>query len=571
MKKKLLSLLLAISLIAGLFPAVTAGAETTATTAPTTEATTASTTAPTTVATTAPTTAPTTVATTAPTTAATTAPTTAPTTAATTAPTTAPTTLATTAPTNASAFSVSVKLCETGASNSHLAVLTASKGGKPVYATTNGSGSPTLITGDTVPTDNYVKFEYPENDLPTITLMNAKLRASGNVLDLSSFDISVKIVIAGSSSIESTTKCGIFRESYGDIIILGPKKLTINCYSSAIAFEGYDYGNSLALKNVTLKATTMANTAGRAIQIPSGNLTVDESTVDIVNHAGIAVYLSRGSAADSAGRGNAAISNSVFSATSQNTALQLDGDLTITSSNAQFSSEARAVYCNGNLTASSSTLVITGSSNAFETVDVGGEFTLRTTNAEIISTSYAIFSGTTVPRLIGEYSAVAGLNRDSVAPYDEVLASAYQYFYAESLEQPDDPTLSTEAETEPTEEFADPSLSSPTEPTDEPVEMPVITVATVPTPTIPTDSSDGNNSTLFWILAILMVLGAGGAATMAILMFRRNAEEAFEEDFEESEEITEEDIEDIEETPKKFSLKNFKKLFTKTVDEDTDA
>ena len=183
MKIKILSLLLAISLIAGLLPVATVGAETTATTAPTTAATTVPTATP---ATTAPTTKP--AATTAATTKATT-----PTPAGTVTPPTT-TSPSTTAPTvtdpTSSEVSISVKLCETSVAQDFLAVLTVSKGGAPVYATTKDSGVPTLVTNGSVPTNNYVKFEYPQNGLPTITLMNAKLRSSGNVLDLSSFDMS---------------------------------------------------------------------------------------------------------------------------------------------------------------------------------------------------------------------------------------------------------------------------------------------------------------------------------------------------------------------------------------------
>jgi len=564
MKIKILSLLLAISLIAGLLPVATVGAETTATTAPTTAATTVPTATP---ATTAPTTKP--AATTAATTKATT-----PTPAGTVTPPTT-TSPSTTAPTvtdpTSSEVSISVKLCETSVAQDFLAVLTVSKGGAPVYATTKDSGVPTLVTNGSVPTNNYVKFEYPQNGLPTITLMNAKLRSSGNVLDLSSFDIAVNIVIAGNSTIESTGKCGIFRASYGDITILGPKKLTMNCSSSAIAFSGDPYANSLALKGLTLKASTFSDTAGRTFHIPAGNLTIDGCNIDLVNRVGNAVYLGQGNVSDAKGRGNATISKSVFSANSKNTALQIDGNMTVVSSNTQLSSDTRALFCVGDLTLNDSTMVMTGHSNTVETVNVGGEFTLRASNAEIIGTRFVIFSDTTHPRTIGEHSVVAGISRDSAAPYNEALASAYQYYYAESLEQPTDPTMPSGTETDPTgtettdptDYSTDPTFAPPAEPTGDPISPPEITLPTLPTPTISTNSTSGRSGAMFWILTVLMILCACGAAATAIMMFRRSAMEAYEDELEEESEET--PVEEAEDETKKFSWEKFKKFSCATL------
>jgi len=416
-------------------------------------------------------------------------------------------------------------------------VLTATKGGAPVYAITNEDGIPIPVADGSVPTDNYVKFEYPQDDLPTITLMNANLRSSGNILDLSSFDIAVKIMVIGDSTIESTAKCGITRASYGDITILGPAKLTLNCYSSAIAFDGNNCANSLTLKELTLKATTTANVAGRALQIPAGNLTIDGCTVDLINRAGIAVYLGQGNVADAKSRGNATISNSVVTVNSKNAALQLDGNLTVTGSNVQLASDARTVYCAGNLYASDSTLVLTGRSNTLETVSVSGEFTLRASNAEIIGTRCAIFNATTLPKLIGEYTVVAGTDRASATTYDEALAATYQYFFAESVVRPTDlPTIPTGTETDPTEFSTEPTVAPSVEPTVAPTEAPEDTAATtLPAPTAPVNNPSGGNSVLFWILAVVMILGACGAATMAILMLRKSAREDMDEETEENE------------------------------------
>lgn len=584
MKTKLLSLLLAASLIAGLLPVMTAGAETTSTGAPSSAPTTAATSAPTTAATAKPTVAPTTKPTVAPTTKPAAAPSTAkPTAAATTAPTTSPT--GATDPTG-SGVSISLKLCETGTAQGYLAELTVTKGGAPVYATTRDSGVPTLVTGGSVPSNNYVKFEYPQNGLPTITLMNAKLRSAGNVLDLSSFDIAVNIVVAGNSSIESTGKCGIYRASYGDITILGPKKLTMNCSSSAIAFAGGSYANSLALKGLTLKATTLTDTAGRTLHIPAGNLTVDSSSIDLVSRMGNAVYLGQGNVSDAKGRGNATISRSVFSANSKNTAAQIDGNTVIVDSNVQFSSDTRALYCVGDLSLTGSTLVLTGRSNAVETVNVNGEFTLRTSDAEIIGTRFAIFGVTTLPRTIGEYTVLGGISRDSAVTYNEALAGAYQYYYAECLEQPTEPTAPTGTETDPTgtdatDASTEPTVFHPAEPTGEPTTAtPGATLPTLPTPTTPVNSTSGKSRVLFWVLAALMVLVGCGAAAMAIIMFRRAAEEESEDEKNEDTEqcATEEPLEnisketqsEIDEKPKKFSREKLKKFLNKIIDEDID-
>ena len=559
MKTKLLSLLIAISFMVGLLPVAIASAETTATSAPT---------------------------------------------PATTAPTTP----------DPNSISLSVKLCENSSTLNYAVTLTATKGGKAVYATTNDSGTPFLVTGDSVPKNKYVKFEYPQNGLPTITLMNARLRSTGNVLDLSSFDAPVKIVIAGDSTIESTTNNGIYRTSYGDIIISGPKKLTMNCYNSAINFSGAAYTNSLTLKDLKLKATAYANTTGHTIQIPAGNLTVDNSNIELNNRAGLCVYLGQGSVI---GLGSATFSNSVFSATSQNTAFRLDGNLAITNSNVQFSSDKQALTCGSNLSLYKSTLFMTGNSNAKETVDVAGNFTLRMSNAEIIGTKFAIFSETTLPRTLGEYTVLAGISKETTTAFIDELASAYQYYYAESLEQPTEPTEPTVSETVPTETApsetapictdptctdptcteptysapmcTDPTCTDPTcteftefteatlpPPTETEATEPTNTLATLPTPTPPTSSTVKKSAVTFWILTALMVLGAGGAATMAVIMFRRAAEED-EEDERDEENIpqeipentdAEESEEDVDEKPKKFSLMGFKKFFTKDRKED---
>lgn len=413
-------------------------------------------------------------------------------------------------------------------------MLTATKGGAPVYAVTNEAGIPIPVTDGSIPTDNYVKFEYPQNDLPTITLRNAELRSSGNVLDLSSFDISVKIMVVGDSTFASTTKCGITRASYGDITILGPNMLTLDCYSSAIAFEGDSYANSLILKELTLKATTSANAAGRVLQIPAGNLTVDGCSLELINRAGMAVFLGQGNVADARSRGNVTISNSVITVNSKNTALQLDGNMTVTGSNMQLASDARTLYCGGNLTADNSTLFLEGRSNTLETVSVGGEFTLRASNAELSGTRCAIFNAATTPKLIGEYTIVAGMDRASATTYDESLLGTYQYFFAESVVLPTDlPTAP--AGTDPTEFFTEATAAPTIAPTAAPTEAPENTaVPTLAVPTVPVSNQSGGNSVLFWVLAIVMILGAGGAATMAILMLRKNADAELDEEDEET-------------------------------------
>lgn len=552
MKIKLLSLLLAISFIVGLLPVAMVSAETTATTPTVTSPT------------------------------------------ATTSPTDA------TSP-NFDLVSLSVKLCENNTTQDYSVVLTATKGGKPVYATTNDSGTPALVTGSAVPNNRYVKFEYPQNGLPTITFMNAKLRSSGNALDLSFFDAPVKIVIAGDSIIESTSKNGIYRASYGDITIVGPKKLTMNCYNSAIAFTGDPYANSLTLQNLKLKATAYANTDGHTLQIPAGNFTVDSCNVELINRAGVCVYLGHGNVS---GYGSAMISKSVFSANSQNTAFKLSGNLSIYDSNAEFSSDTQALLCGRNLSLNSSTLYMTGRSNVKETVDVRGDFTLRNSNAEIIGTRFAIFSSTTLPRTLGEYTTAAGITKDATATFNEDFASAYQYYYAESLEQATEPTAPTVSATDPTETDStgteptgteptysapictdptctDPTCTVPTEtefteatlppPTETESTEPTTTLATLPTPTRPVNSTAKKSGTMFWILAALMVIGACSAATMAVMMFRRSAEEDYEDELDE---ISEENAnieyeEDIDENPKKFSIEKLKMFFVKKPKEDT--
>lgn len=545
MKTKLLSLLLTITLMVGLLPVTMVSAETTATTAPTTKAITPATTAPT--------------------------------------DATNP---------NFDTVSLSVKLCENTATEDYAVTLTATKGGKAVYATTSDSGTPILVTGSTAPKNKYIKFEYPQNGLPTITFMNARLRSTGNALDLSAFDAPVKIVIAGDSTIESTGKNGIYRESYGDITIVGPQKLTMNCYNSAIAFGADPYANSLTLKDLKLKATAYANVDGHTLQIPAGNLTIDKCNIELVNRAGVCVYLGFGSIS---GYGNATISGSVFSATSQNTAVKLAGNLSILDSNAQFSSDTQALLCGRNLSANGSTLYMIGRSQTKETVDVRGDFTLHTSNAEITGTRFAIFSSTTLPRTFGECTVIAGITKETTSSFSESLVSAYQYYYAENLEQSTEPTTPTASETTPT--GTDPTGTAPTgtaptetepaylftEPTAEPTETPTTsatsaasTYPTLSSPTPPVNNTAKKSGIIFWLLAALMVLGACGAAVSAIMMFRRSAEEDAEDELDEdykeipTEEVEEETKESLWEKIKKFFVrKREDNIFEEDVSEET--
>ena len=231
--------------------------------------------------------------TTAPTGTTATTPSTKPTTAPTTTPATTPTVKPTTAPTvtpnfPASDISISVKLCETSTAQNYLAVLTVKKGGPAVYATTDTAGVPTLVTDGTIPNNNYIKFVYPNGDIPTITLKGAYLKATGEVLILSDFDIAVKIVVEADSKIESTFKQGIIRKSHGDLTITGSGKLTLNCYSSAVSFGGDSCPNSLILKGTTLDATT-TNASAAVFHIPAGNLVSDQCTLKLNGKTGLGI------------------------------------------------------------------------------------------------------------------------------------------------------------------------------------------------------------------------------------------------------------------------------------------
>ena len=416
-----------------------------------------------------------------------------------------------------SAVSISVKLCETSTNQSYLSVLTATKGGSAVYATTNEYGIPVTVTGKTIPTNNYVKFEYPKNDIPTITFKGAYLRSYGNILDLSSFDIAVKIIIETDSKIESTAKSGILRESYGDITILGPGKLTMSCYSSAIAFEGERYPNSLLLKGLTLEASTSADVSARVFQIPAGNLTADQCTLTLTNQAGVAVFAGQGNVTDSATRGNITVMNSKIAVTSKNTAFQAAGDVSVIGSSVQLTSDARTISCSGNLTVDNATLALTGKSNTLETADVAGEFTIRGSIVELTGVKCPVFNSVTRPELIGEFTVVAGSDRTATTPYNAANAGSYQYFYAVPVG-----VLPTDPTTAPTTLPDDPNAPT-TEPTAAPTAAPTTGPTGTAAATIPTvqSDSDSGNSTLFWILAVVMVLGACGAATLAILMLRK--------------------------------------------------
>ena len=560
MKRRILSLMLTLGLLVGLLPVMMAAAEPTASTKPT-ETTTKATVAtkPTTKPTVAPTTKPTTAPTTEPTTAPTTKPTTAPTTKPTTPPTTKPTapttvpTLPATVPTQpvkppAGAVSVSVKLCETEAVNRYAATLTAYKGGPAVYAITDAAGWPVPVTDGTVPGDHYIKLEYAKDDIPTITLKGAYLRAYGEAVELSGFDIAVKIVVETDSCIESAAKRGILRKAHGDLIITGSGKLTMRCYSSIISFDGEYNANSLSLLGITMDAYT-EKSSGRVFHIPAGNLVIDRCTLNLTNQNGIVAFVEQGSVADASTRGNVTITNSTVKAFGKRTAFEISRNVVISNSAVQIKSEERALSVGGNCTVDNMTqLVLENDSSTLHAVSVAGRFALDNSIMEIIAAKRSVLTNTTKLTLISNMEVLAGSDKHTLTDYVADYDGEYHYLIAAPVG-----TLTTEPSTEPTVPDTDPTseptiapsevpTTAPTTvPTSEPTAVPTTEATwnypaeTLPTVSIQSESESSGNSMLLWILAGVMVLGACSAAAVAIMMIRNTRREEQNEQTEEKE------------------------------------
>ena len=451
------------------------------------------------------------------------APSTKPTTAPTTKPATTPTVTPTTAPTVAPSFpasdiSVSIKLCETSTAQNYLAVLTVKKGGPAVYATTDAAGVPTLVTDGTIPSNNYIKFVYPNGDIPTVTLKGAYLKATGEVLSLSDFDIAVKIVVETDSNIESTFKQGIVRKSHGDLTITGSGKLTLNCYSSAVFFGGDSCPNSLVLKGTTLDATT-TNASAAIFHIPAGNLVSDQCTLKLNGKTGLGIFAAKGKVADAHARGNIILTNSKVTVYGKTTGMQADNNISVIGSTVQVTGDARALSAGGDLTVDNATFVLTGNSSTLSVADVSGRFTIRGSIAEFVGANCPVFSASTKPVLIGNFNTLAGIDKGSATPYTETLADSYRYFYAVPVgELPTEPT--TEPTTAPT---GDPTTEPESAPTTAPTAATVgpTVPAAPPSPTIRQDNDSGGSRVLLWVLAVIMLLGACGTATVAVLMIQK--------------------------------------------------
>ena len=422
---------------------------------------------------------------------------------------------------------VSVNLCETAEQAKFLLTLTAYEGAPAVYAITDTSGTVIPVIDGTVPTDKYIKFEYPKGGIPTLTLKNAYLRSYGEVVDLTGFDLDAKLVVEGESKIESTSKRGIWRMCHGDLTIEGPGKLILNCFSTAISFEGDTNHGSLFLSNVTLDATTYLS-VDRVLSIPAGNLTISSNSKVTLNHQnGIGIFTNQGQVHDAAGRGQLTVADSRLTVTGGNIAVLTGNAVTISNSVVQITGDKRALYTNNDLTVSGSTLVLVGKSNDLETLDVAKSFTIENSTVEVTSGKAPIFSATTKPVFVGNFNVLAGPSRNEVAAYSEAAIGSYRYLMA--VPSTPDPT---EPSTVPTTAPTDPSTAtSSTAPTTNPTAAPTSTPTSAPTSaptTTPTNAptqaarpSGGGTNPLLWILVILLLVGAGAAAIAAVIILKK--------------------------------------------------
>ncbi len=156
-------------------------------------------------------------------------------------------------------------------------------GNKPVIATT-------------VPTDNYIKYEYA-NGVVTVTLKNINYKRVGdakhfikltNVTGASNaFDVVIKL--EGDNKIEATgvdygaNYANIHLEQQGNLTITGTGSLTANVsLKSPLAFIQSINESDLLIKDTSITAVVSQNNesiiAGIAV---NGNVTIDNSTVDI--------------------------------------------------------------------------------------------------------------------------------------------------------------------------------------------------------------------------------------------------------------------------------------------------
>ena len=277
--------------------------------------------------------------------------------------------------------------------------VTAKEGGDPVYYK-NVSYEGYTSTGEPNGTgwefaagsasDWNIKFEYPEGDVPTLTLKDARLvqigengsvlykknvnadtgeatyKSTGNLTAIYPKKyavIDLKVVLQGENQIKTNGGILISYESVQDyftsVTIVGENGGSLTGTGGAGPGIRCTQGAPLTIENATINLAPVANSSKVNVPIytDGGDLTIKNSTVTAANTKEAGIYTAKTN-----GAGNIAIENATVNASATYTgAISASGTLTVTDSTINGeSSNAPVLYGDGGVTVNSGNLTLNG-------------------------------------------------------------------------------------------------------------------------------------------------------------------------------------------------------------------
>lgn len=393
-------------------------------------------------------------------------------------------------------------------------------GETPKYYLTNDKGHVLTAGADA---ENYnVKVEYPEAGKAAVYLKNAYLNNNQvtvlffgrvgytNMADITGYPMT--LVVEADSKIEAPHRDAelsyvgyacIGAGNSDTITITGPGKLTAVAQSNHVISFG---GKDLTIKDANLSLTSeMPLSWGtRHAIFGSGNLTIDNSTIEMTASAGVGIMLSN--------------SHSGVAGDPRNITIKNGSKITATNLNTNHGT----LSCKGELTIDSSAVELTSKAKSF----------------------------TPKPTLIG-VGALGGTKPSNAKPYNEKKASSYTYFKCgtdiEVVTEPvteatqattpvtEATTPATEA-TKPATQATKPATQASTPATQ--ATKPAGTQATTPANTTGTNDGEdegGSNVILFVVLGILVAAAVAGAVIFVVLKKKNDDEVEEGEEAEETE------------------------------------
>ena len=146
------------------------------------------------------------------------------------------------------------------------------------------------VIATTVPTDNYVKYEFSADEVATITLKNVNYKrspAGGShfiyiVKNGSSYTNEFDIVInlEGTNVVESSAaKGGIHMENAGSVTITGSGSLSFTASNSDSGIIDHTSAGSLLIKDTTITLNSTYTGSATAMIVNNGSVTIENSNV----------------------------------------------------------------------------------------------------------------------------------------------------------------------------------------------------------------------------------------------------------------------------------------------------